>query len=441
MLLFGEGAVLLGLAALLQVSPGEARTLIVPDQYPTIQQAVNASAQGDTVLVRPGTYFGTVVLDERGLTLTSEQGAEATVLDGQQSGPVLAFSYAGVTIEGFTIRNAGDNGIRGINSTVTVRDCAIIDNQGAGNDGGGVMFRACIITFVNNRVIGNVAMLDGGGLYLYACQGLIDGCIIADNRASSGGGVIFNVSTFPYLHLRNTVIARNTAMLYGGGVLVNSGARPHLWNATIVGNSAEHSGGGIWLNATSAPYVWLTLVAINAAPVGGGVHGFQPGANPTYYCSDLWGNAGGNFGGYLQNPIGINGNISLDPQFCDADAGDYRVLPSSPCLPENHPGGCGPIGALGACPASALELPASEQMLHLTVSPNPSRASVTIATPARFLPAMAELYDASGRHHGRRLLRSEHEEWVLDTTAPGGVYFLVVQHGAATSTVKVVVVR
>ena len=82
------------------------------------------------------------MLDERGLTLTSEQGAEATVLDGQQSGPVLAFSYAGVTIEGFTIRNAGDNGIRGINSTVTVRDCAIIDNQGAGNDGGGVMFRA-----------------------------------------------------------------------------------------------------------------------------------------------------------------------------------------------------------------------------------------------------------------------------------------------------------
>ena len=82
----------------------------------------------------------------------------------------------------------------------------------------------------------------------------------------------------------------------------------------------------------------------------------QPGANPTYYCSDLWGNAGGNFGGYLQNPIGINGNISLDPQFCDADAGDYRVLPSSPCLPENHPGGCGPIGALGACPVVPLML-------------------------------------------------------------------------------------
>ena len=69
-----------------------AATLHVPGQFTTIQEALDASANGDTVLVAPGTYndidvrspFGTVAavgFVPPGVALISEAGAEATTLD------------------------------------------------------------------------------------------------------------------------------------------------------------------------------------------------------------------------------------------------------------------------------------------------------------------------------------------------------------------------
>ena len=62
----------------------------VPGDFPTIQQAVDAAADGDTVCVAPGTWTGQVSLEGRALTLVGGGGSAATILDGDGIGPVLA---------------------------------------------------------------------------------------------------------------------------------------------------------------------------------------------------------------------------------------------------------------------------------------------------------------------------------------------------------------
>ena len=61
------------LAALLFLvaSSVEAATLEVPAQFATIQAAADAAADGDVVLVAPDTYFESVTLAGKTLTLAS----------------------------------------------------------------------------------------------------------------------------------------------------------------------------------------------------------------------------------------------------------------------------------------------------------------------------------------------------------------------------------
>jgi hypothetical protein len=64
-------------AARLSAAGGEIRH--VPRDYPTIQAAVDASEEGDTVLVAPGVYSENVVISKSGLRLV---GGDNVVLDG-----------------------------------------------------------------------------------------------------------------------------------------------------------------------------------------------------------------------------------------------------------------------------------------------------------------------------------------------------------------------
>lgn len=52
-------------------------------------------------------------------------------------------------------------------------------------------------------------------------------------------------------------------------------------------------------------------------------------------CSDVFGNAGGDYVG-IADHTGLNGNISLAPQFCNPEDGDFRVTGTSPCLPSQN---------------------------------------------------------------------------------------------------------
>jgi len=72
-------------------------TLNVPGDYATIQGAIDAAVNGDTVLVAPGTYVENIDFLVKAITVKSSSGAEATVIDGGNPpdpdfGSVVTFS-------------------------------------------------------------------------------------------------------------------------------------------------------------------------------------------------------------------------------------------------------------------------------------------------------------------------------------------------------------
>src|SRR5262245_27734795 len=109
---------LVGIFGVIPVSPAYASTRIVPDNYSTIQAAINASAGGDTILVRPGTYTENLTLN-KAVTLTASSFTSlaptrhTTIIKGRRSTRPTILIPAGVspmpTVRGFMIQNGLDN--------------------------------------------------------------------------------------------------------------------------------------------------------------------------------------------------------------------------------------------------------------------------------------------------------------------------------------------
>ena len=84
-----------------------AKTIYVPDDYPTIQAAVNNATAGDTIIVKDGTYTENVNVNVNHLTIQSENGSASTIV--QAANPddhVLEITADYVNISEFTVENA-----------------------------------------------------------------------------------------------------------------------------------------------------------------------------------------------------------------------------------------------------------------------------------------------------------------------------------------------
>jgi len=83
-------------------------TIIVPDDYPTIQGAVNATSSGDVVYVRVGTYYERVLIKEKSISLIGENSS-TTIIDSLWFGiPIEVRIAERVNVTGFTIMNSGN---------------------------------------------------------------------------------------------------------------------------------------------------------------------------------------------------------------------------------------------------------------------------------------------------------------------------------------------
>ena len=82
-----------------------ASTITVPDDYSTIQEAINNAVDGDTVFVKTGTYYEHIIVN-RTVTLVGED-ASTTIIDGSDTGHVVYIVQDNVNITGFTVRNSG----------------------------------------------------------------------------------------------------------------------------------------------------------------------------------------------------------------------------------------------------------------------------------------------------------------------------------------------
>ena len=99
-------------------SPARDTVIRVPDDFSTIQEAIDATVAGDIVVVADGVYIGdqnkNLDFNGKDITVRSENSAESTVIDCEGNGRGF-YLHSGESlaaiVEGFTIRNASQSGI------------------------------------------------------------------------------------------------------------------------------------------------------------------------------------------------------------------------------------------------------------------------------------------------------------------------------------------
>ncbi|MFB3908853.1 MAG: hypothetical protein ACE15D_10660 [Candidatus Eisenbacteria bacterium] len=363
--LFLGAFLLLGASLLLGAVPaafGVVRT-VYPDgsgEYPTIQAAVDASVDGDVIELAPGTFTGAgnrdVEVPARSLTIRSQSGdPDACVVDCEHAGRAFSFvaRAAGQALEGITITGGltteGGGGALRLNSGVTVSDCVFQGNH-TEYGGGAVVVDEVAPVFLRCRFLDNSAQyaggaLAGGGTAPQQTSPVFEDCQFVGNVAADfGGGAVFlEAVALRDATFRGCTFARNSAQR--GGALLLYGFSPLLESCTFVHNAASGGGGvvecvfsGYW---PASPTITNTILAFST--VGAAVT-CSAGSQPTLLCSDVYGNAGGDWVGCIQDQAGEEGNISEDPLFCGDEEDDYTIASGSPCAPQHDPD-CGLIGA------------------------------------------------------------------------------------------------
>jgi hypothetical protein len=311
-----------GLVFIAMVSLNASATIIdVPDDYTTIQQGINASSDGDTVLVQPGTYIENVNFSGHSITLASmflitenSSYIYSTIIDGGSSGSVVTVNGGEnslAAIVGFTLRN------------------------GSNIRGAGIYCDGTDLTIANNIIRDNYAYPDenwngqGGGIYCYQSNPTITGNIIKNNRAYYyGGGICCSVSDAT---ISFNLIVCDTA-LYGGGISCSQ-SNPVMINNTVYHNNAE-VGGGIFTMITSYPVITNTIFWADTSTYDANEIGGDDASFPAITYSDI------------QDIVWPGeGNVSCDPDFCNPVTGDFHLNEGSCCLGSGEDGA--DIGAFG----------------------------------------------------------------------------------------------
>src|SRR5215831_1234635 len=215
------------------VPASAANTLEVPVAYPTIQAAINAAGNGDTVLVDPGTYVENIDFLGKLITVTSAQGPSVTTIDGNNAAPVVNFSHGETTaalLQGFTLRNG--------NATFAFA-----------YEGAGVHISGASPTVAGNVITGNVTCGNGAGISIAFSSPVIRDNTISGNAKTTGcsgqgGGGIYDRGAASAQIIHNTITGNSSD--FGGGIDLFAAGTPTLLNNTISNNSAGIQGGGIY---------------------------------------------------------------------------------------------------------------------------------------------------------------------------------------------------
>ncbi|WP_395373399.1 NosD domain-containing protein [Marinicella sp. W31] len=139
-------------------------TVRVPEDYTTIQAAIDAAMPGDRVLVNDGTYVENVVID-KSVVLESVNGYEATIITGSTSTPSILVQAPDVTIKGFDLSGTSEQQ-RHVQFDV-------------GADDGKLINSFCGVGFPDNRAFQTSVFIND------AHRILVDG-YICDQKAGSG---------------------------------------------------------------------------------------------------------------------------------------------------------------------------------------------------------------------------------------------------------------
>jgi hypothetical protein len=298
---------------------GSASIFYVPDDYNTIQGAIDISVSGDTIIVRPGTYIENIIFSGETITLRSEYGPDVTTIDGNQAGSVVEFDNCEPFVpelEGFSLTNG--TGRHFGNSYV----------------GGGIFCNESSPSIRLNKIYDNrVPAADyGGGIYCYSnSKPIIYGNVIVGNDGGNSGGGI-RCENYCDATISNNVIAGNRAIV-GAGIF-SALSKPIISNNTIFSNKASQEGGGLYCFHTSYPEIFNTIMWDNDAPLGSEIciaYKSWGSSTLTISSSDI---QGGQSSIYVDPKCNLNwgtGMIDDDPRLVDSANGDFHLTWNSPC--------------------------------------------------------------------------------------------------------------
>ncbi len=380
----------------------------VPQDHDTIQAGIDAAAEGDTVELADGVYEweGNRDLDFGGkdLVVRSASGnAEACVIDAHGSqydfhrafdfhsgespdsrlenlgitggywesdyydggGGIHCDNHSSPTIVGCCFYGNYGGGLYMRNgSNITVRDTRFVGNSD--RSGGGVSCLSSTLRFYDCEFLNNSAELSGGALrgqggniYLYDCRIIgnvaasgaaidmiygeyinLQRCLLEYNVAiSSYWSCIVNFHGMVTGELEDCTVVRNTTGPHGYGIVTSKMSHGILRGCTFYGNTIPS--GTLIVFGELDGLVQNTIIAGN--PAG---EALLIGSIVELSCTNIWGNPDGDWTGGIADYLGIDGNISLDPQFCDPVMDDFQLQASSPCAPYSPPNEtCDLIGA------------------------------------------------------------------------------------------------
>ncbi len=323
-----------------------ANTIRVPEDYSSIQSAIDVSSNGDTVLVAPGEYYENINFKGKNIFLTSYfmfnedvSYITSTIINGSQpahpdtASCVLFISGedSSAVLKGFTL--TGGTGTKWI------------DEHGAGTyvEGGGILVTLSSPTIKYNLIINNEAIRTGSGIVSAGGGGMRVGDgnphllnnVFMSNSGMYGGAIVLN---YTGAIVRNNIIYNNKvyqavsgAQTFGGGgiwVLSNHGSIPKIIeNNTIVGNhssgggsEAAGKGGGILIWATSVQAT-NNIIWGNTQTSGEQIVQISGGPSDINYS-------------LIENGWTGTGNIESFPEFADSL---FLLSLTSPCIDAGNP--------------------------------------------------------------------------------------------------------
>lgn len=289
--------------------------LYVPDDFPTIQTAINAATDGNTIIVKSGTYYENVNVTKQLVLRGEDTGGGKPIVDAGGTDSAISLSADGITLEGFAATNSGA-GWPNAGIKVISNGNSITGNTASNNAADGILLGdSCSNTIINDNTASNNSY---HGIYFhrYCSNNNISNNTVTDN--TDGGIYFFRASN-------NSILGNTVNDNSGEGIGIKYASNDNL----ISNNTASNNGNGICTISSDNNSIYLNefLNNIDNVVSEGSTNVWNSTSETTYaYSGSDFTNYMGNYwGDYTGSDTGGDG-IGDTPYSIDSDKDDYPLM-------------------------------------------------------------------------------------------------------------------